>query len=399
MKVCLLTGTFLPNIGGVEIGLHNIARRLQDLGHEPTVVCNFNTWRRLKRTKWDLPYRVVPLPPAIGTLLARSPGIFGRLAVSWMRTLTQRFGWDVWHVTGAYPGAVIASLYRQRFGLPYLVRCPGSDIQVDPDIGYGIRLDPRIDALVRKHLPDAPAVVAMTPSIEEEYEKLEIPDDRVFKVPNGVDGVRFAAMAHNANIREDLSVKSGDFLFLSVGRNHPKKGFTYLIEAGRLLQARQIADYRILIVGRHVTQLPTRDEDREFLVLREAPSLDSDGARIPAIPPDELVSMYRNADAFVLPSLVESFGIVLVEAMAAGLPIVTTDSPGCSDLVQDEVNGLLSTPGDPRSLADAMLRVMQDDDLRSRLATEGRDMSRAFDWNDVTKSYESIYNRLRREEG
>jgi len=399
MNVCLLTGTFLPNIGGVEIGLHNIATRLQRLGHEPTVVCNFNTWRRLRKTGWELPYRVLPLSPAAGTLLARFPGLFGWLTVTWMRWLSRRYAWDVWHVTGAYPGGVVASLFRRRFGLPYIVRCPGSDIQTDPEIGYGIRLDPRIDALVREHLPKAPAVVAMTPSIEDEYAQLGIPPERVWKIPNGVDGARFRTSTDHPGIRESLGVASDEFLFLSVGRNHPKKGFRYLVEAGRLMHEQGIRGFRILIVGRNVTDLDLEDRDAEFLILREAPGMHDRGGGIPAIPPDELVSFYRTSNAFVLPSLVESFGIVLVEAMAAGLSIVTTDSPGCRDLVQDGENGLLVTPADALSLADSMHRMMTDAHLRDRLAETGEQRAKSFDWDDITETYASVYTEVRKTDG
>jgi phosphatidylinositol alpha-mannosyltransferase len=90
----------------------------------------------------------------------------------------------------------------------------------------------------------------------------------------------------------------------------------------------------------------------------------------------------------------ESFGIVLVEAMAAGLPVVCSDIPGYREVVRDGVEGFLVPPNDPAALADAIVRVLTDAPLASSLAGAGRARAAEYSWDSVLPRLESVYERL-----
>jgi phosphatidylinositol alpha-mannosyltransferase len=108
-----------------------------------------------------------------------------------------------------------------------------------------------------------------------------------------------------------------------------------------------------------------------------------------------LPSYYAAADLFVSPAVGgESFGIVLAEAMSAGLPVVASALAGFREVVRDGQEGILVPPGDDDALADAVARVLDDQALARRLAAAGRARARAFSWDTVTTRIEEAYYEL-----
>ncbi|HSD48784.1 MAG TPA: glycosyltransferase family 4 protein, partial [Actinomycetota bacterium] len=109
---------------------------------------------------------------------------------------------------------------------------------------------------------------------------------------------------------------------------------------------------------------------------------------------EDLPSLHAACDVFVAPNLGgESFGIVLVEAMAAGLPVVASAIPGFTEVVRDGVEGLLVRPGDAAATAAAIARVLDDRDLAARLADAGRERVSRYSWDTVVPAVEAAYAR------
>ena len=112
------------------------------------------------------------------------------------------------------------------------------------------------------------------------------------------------------------------------------------------------------------------------------------------VPHAELPAVAAACDLYLGPATGgESFGVVLVEAMAAGLPVVASDIPGYDEVVRDGVNGLLVPPGNPDALAAAAGRVLDEPALAGRLAAAGRDRAAIFDWSVVVEAIEEAYRR------
>ena len=112
------------------------------------------------------------------------------------------------------------------------------------------------------------------------------------------------------------------------------------------------------------------------------------------VPHAELPALVSACDLYLGPATGgESFGIVLVEAMAGGLPVVASDIPGYDEVVRDGVNGLLVPPGNPDALAAAAGRVLDEPALAGRLAAAGRDRAAIFDWSVVVEAIEEAYRR------
>ncbi len=196
-------------------------------------------------------------------------------------------------------------------------------------------------------------------------------------IPNGVDVGRFQRAVPIARWQD------GTLNILFVGRFEPRKGVLVLLRAFRILRRRDW-DCRLLLVGSG----PQEREARRYVATRRLGKVEFLGR----VSDDELAQLYRTADVFVTPATGrESFGIVLLEAMAAGTPIVCSDIHGYKGVVRRGEQALLVPPRDPEALAGAIARLLGDPDLRARMSAAGRARAQEFSWERVTAKVEEYY--------
>jgi phosphatidyl-myo-inositol alpha-mannosyltransferase len=200
-------------------------------------------------------------------------------------------------------------------------------------------------------------------------------DARTRIVPNGVDVEPFRHAA-------PADLPPGRHI-LFVGRLEPRKGFPIAVEAFRLLAPDQ-PDLHLTVVGdgpdrRALWSLPPEIQERVLM--------------IGTVSHAQLPAYHAASDVFVAPSTGrESFGIVLVEAMAAGLPIVASDIPGYREVVRKGVDGLLVPPNDPPAVAEAIRTVISDPALAERLRAAAQARAERFRWEVVAVEIESAYH-------
>jgi phosphatidyl-myo-inositol alpha-mannosyltransferase len=194
-------------------------------------------------------------------------------------------------------------------------------------------------------------------------------------VPNGVDIDRFAGATPATGLPDGERI-------LFVGRLEPRKGFRHALRAFAAVAGR--SPRAVLVVagegpeGRALSELSPAVRDRVVM--------------LGAVPYAELPRYHAAADVFVAPNTGgESFGIVLAEAMAAGLPVVASDIPGFREVVRQDVEGLLAPPGDAAALATALTRVLEDRGLRQRLGDAGRAKAERYRWERVAGEVEEAY--------
>ena len=396
--IAMPISSFLPDLGGAEVGLHNIACKLIERGLRPVVMAPASHVRRLRGDGWRLPYELRALPPKAWTLLRRSPALGFFVLDRYFAWMQARYRFDCWHCTMGYPtGVALVHFARKRADIRYLIRCAGEDIQCDPEIGYGARLDPAIDKMVRDHLPGAQMLIAISDSVAEEYRAIGVAEARIRHVPNGVDLARFEGALDRRAVRARHGLDPDAFVFLSVGRNHPKKNYATLIEAVARLAGDTDRPFQLQIVGNGVPELTEQVNGLGLsgrIKLADQIGGAEAGNGVPWLPSGELVALYRSADAFVFPSLIETFGIAIVEAMAAGLPVIVGDSPGCRDIVRRGRDGLMVPARDAEALADAMSTLMSDDGARRAYAAKAKARARDFSWDRVIDAYTALYAEL-----
>lgn len=184
------------------------------------------------------------------------------------------------------------------------------------------------------------------------------------------------------------------FVFLSVGGIEPRKGSRELIEA--LAAIRDVRPRPLLaIVGGHSFQdhAAYRDDAlarAEALGLREG----EDFVQLGTLADAEMPVAFAAADAFAFPSTKEGFGLVVLEALAASLPVVASDLPVLLEYLEADRDVLMVPTGDADALAGAMRRIVTEPSLRARLAATGPAIARRFPWSDVARMHATIYRDL-----
>jgi glycosyltransferase involved in cell wall biosynthesis len=195
----------------------------------------------------------------------------------------------------------------------------------------------------------------------------------IYSFPEPVDVASFtssAIAADRLSLRQELGVEGCTYLY--VGRLWRHKGVGYLLEAYARI-TRATPNVSLLVVGDGVDEAALRQQAKALPRVRFTGFVQK----------DELAPLYAAADVLVFPTLGDTYGHVIQEAMAAGLPVISTTAVAeVGDRVSDGVTGFLVPPGDAMALRDAMVRLARDEDLRKRLGRAGRSLisGRTLDW-------------------
>ena len=212
-------------------------------------------------------------------------------------------------------------------------------------------------------------------------------------IHNGVDAGRFAPIdaARRDALRQRVGV-ADRFVFLSVGGIEPRKGSVFLVQA--MAELTHMAGLRpvLVVVGGHSFQDYTRYRDD---VLATLPGLGLELGRdvilAGSISDAELHEWYRSADALVFPSLKEGWGLAVLEAMAADLPVVSSDIAVLREYLTPDRTAVMTRAGDPESLAAGMRRLATDGELRKTLVQGGRELIPAFSWSRAAEEHARLY--------
>ena len=347
--------------GGVNNHVAGLARELRAHGHAVTIIAPDDRCDE-DSANFVSAGRSVPIP-ANGSVarIAIAPGTGGRI-----RKALRSMDLDVLHVHEPLVPLVSTSAVkaaRCRVVGTFHTAVEGGSIayRVGKSIFGGVadRLDCRIAVseparlLASRYLPGAYEII-----------------------PNGVDLSRFAP-AVEAGVREH------EPRILFVGRNEPRKGLDVLLEAFPAVCA-AVDACRLTVIGSGFTH----DSVSSMLPRELAGRVEVPGF----VGNDELPRHYADADVFCAPARGgESFGIVLVEAMASGTPVVASDIPGYAAVVADTGGGVVFDNGDARALAGALISVLNDPGLRGELRGRGLEGVKRYSWESLTPRIEELY--------
>lgn len=353
---------------GVEVDLYPLLRerselvqpeaaRLVEAAHYqpfisgPILRSNLRMLRRKPRTYLGTLAAVVKATWRSPNFLFGGLAIFPKVvhnAVAMARTRV-----DHVHCHFANHPALAGMMVQRLVGIPYSFTAHGSDLHVD-----------------RRGLRDKVAGAAFVVAISEYNRRLiveECGDDMAHKVTVIHCGVNTGRFRPRKTARREAG---GPLHIVCVGTLHEVKGQRYLIEACRLLAQRGV-QVACVLVG----EGPDRDELERQIAAAE---LGDAVQLVGALTQNRLVEVLARADVLVTPSVPTASGkregipVVLMEAMSSGLPVVASDLSGIPELVVDGESGLLSPPGDPVALAQALERLVNEPELRHRLAEGGR---------------------------
>lgn len=362
MRVALVCPYDLSVPGGVQAHVRDLAASLRELGDEVVIVGPMGEERG---------GRVHGVGGTVSVPFndSRAPISLSPLAARRALEAVERHEPDVVHVHE--PAVPTISLAVSLWGPRPVVAT--FHAWSDEDVAYRLARP-----LIRKAIAGVSENIAVSqPAAAYHAEALGLPTSRFHVVPNGVDVSRFA----DAEARADLTADEPTLLF--VGRLERRKGLDQLLRAFVQLKTTH-PDLRLLVVG----DGPERDDCEALLPAQLRADVHFQGR----VDVEQLPRFHASSDIFVAPALGgESFGIVLVEAMAAGLPVVASSLPGYRSVVTDGVNGLLVPPGQPRALAESIGSLLDNPSRGRALAQEGRATAADHDWSVVTARIRDVY--------
>lgn len=394
MRICMLTSTFLPSIGGVELFVHRLGNHLSQLGNDVHIIAPITIGKRNKIKNIQRGYKIhrFPLPPRIGRFSLKpiflKPMMFLSLFIN---SFIYKF--DIIHANYVYPTGYVAALFHKVIKIPFIITVHAIDVQRFKEIDYGYTLDTKRRSKAQWALKEANEIIAISNSVKMSTLDIYKCEEKIRVIPTGVTRKYFL----QSNKKSCYIKKSGPIIF-SVGRNHPKKAFDDLIKAMVLIKE-EFPKVQCVIVGygfetliplvkklglqNHVTFPGTFSG-----VITRNGKVNFDA------PHPDLLALYKSADIFVLPSLIEGFPLVIPEAMAAGLPIVTTNVPGNRDAVRDGYTGFLVPPRSHNVLAKYILKLLKNDNLRNKMGKNAFEFSERYDYFKLAQEYIDVYKTL-----
>lgn len=292
--------------------------------------------------------------------------------------LCRRQSYDVIHTHFAVPSGPSAALISQTFGIPNVLSIYGGDIY-DPSKALSPHRIPVLRMLVKRLLVSATSVVAESTDIRDRALRHYGLSREIPVIPLGLQAPSFAGAR-----RSELGLSDDDFIIVSVGRLVARKGYEYLIRA---LARLDIPNTRLLIIG----QGPRKDHLASLAASLGVSERVSFLGRVS----DEAKFQYLSvSDLFVLPSLHEGFGIVFLEAMFCGLPIIATDTGGQRDFLVNGRNGFLVPPRDSNALADRIKYLYRDADARRRISQTNLVDVERYSIPNVGRQYERLFTDI-----
>ena len=203
---------------------------------------------------------------------------------------------------------------------------------------------------------------------------------KIAVIPNGIDEAKFCQ-------REDFIERDKRHKILSVARFSPNKGHEDLLKA--LGMIRDEVDFIAYLVGT-ITDKAYFEQVKSLVADMKLQNYVKFGI---SISNPQLIDCYLSSEIFVLPSRMETLPLVLLEAMYAGLPIVATKVGGIPDVVKNGINGYVVDPGSPAQLAEKLLILLRDDDLRTQIGERNRTESKRYMWRYIAEQTMHLYER------
>ena len=374
MRICFVSRRYWPAVSGMSVYAENLLRELVALGHEVTLVSQYRDDEAGTRVYGGGPPPADRVPAGVEVVALPSRGETV-VPADWegdideiVRTVVGLHAerpFDVLHAQYGYPPGLAVLAAARETGLPAVVSIQGGD-------GHWVGTCCTTHAEAMRTVVDSSSAVLIGSASfrDEVVGNLGSDPARFTIVPGATDTRRFTPAERPLGALREPPV------LLFHGRVDRRKGVLDLLEA--------LPDGVRLVVsgiGPDLDEAKARADERTTF--------------LGYVPPERAPEVYRSADVFVSPTYSEGFSNTLLEAMASGLPTVSTDSVGVVDCLRHEENGLLHAPGDVAGLRAALTRLLDDGALRTRLATTAlEEVRRLYSWPVLAASIDAVHRQV-----
>lgn len=367
MNILLTAHRFWPSVGGTEEVVAQLAAAYARRGHAVTVATSDEPGAPAEETRDGYTVRRFAL---------RRMGRF-RFPPAAYRAFVLEGAWDVVHLHGQRVWST-DYLYRHlgRARAPVVFTAHGF-------YQWHMERVPLLDAwyyhrVLPRALRRAAAVTALTSNERDELVSWGVREDAIHVIPDGLDPSEFASLPDGFRAKHDIAADAR--LLLYVGGFYPNKRVDRLVRVAAETRA------TLAIIGRDAHGKHGRAECSSL-----AARLGADVRFLGPLPRDDVLSAYRESDAFVLGSDFEGFGLVLLEAMAAGLPFAATRAGAAPDLAEHGAGLSVAHDG----LARAARRILDDPRRRREMAEHARAAVPQYAWGNIAERYLALYEEVR----
>ncbi len=355
-----MVGQFPPHVGGVGVHIHTLSKQLVKEGHEVYVI-----------TYPHKDIKDIDGIHVIGTKGLNIPGVRGLMfkknAKKALENLLEKEDIDIIHGHYLFPASAVAVEVGKEHGIKTYVTAHGSDM-------FELyKTQPLMRSTLKKVLKSADVVLAVSNALRHEIIATGVEGiaSKTRLSWNSVDINRFSAK-ENTTFKEENGLEDKPIV-LFVGNLIKRKNVESLLEAKKIANS----DYYLVIVGdgplfKKLNNKVEEENIRDVIFT---------GAR------DDVENIIPSCDVLVLPSFSESFGLVLIEALACGKPVIGSNVGGITEIINKNV-GLLVNPNKVSSIASAIDKIINDEDLRVVLSLNAR--NRAMDFSEVTIPYDEV---------
>ena len=398
MKILQVIPRFLPATGGSPVHVYRISKELVELGHDVTIVTT--TSMHNKDVRGFSTARPFTLKPICFTLpkFEVMDGIkiyrFKPIFQFWMHMVNSSMfifllknchKYDMVHAH-AYMGAEsdMAALICKLRNIPFIFTA--HDLLSNQSGVINILKNGYDRTIGKFTLKTAKRLIALTEENKKQYELLGIQGNKIKIIPNGVDYEIFDGLIRS----EDLLKKIGnpDKIVLFVGRLLKYKGAQHIINA-ILEMSEDYSNTKFIFVG--------EDQGCEKQLIKLAKDIDVLDKCIftGKIDEDNLLKYYSIADVFILPSVGEGFGLVALEAIVSGVPVILADVGGLKHILS-EIGGypIDMTKDVPKQIAESVKKVFSDPDIKKEIDREKEVIRRDYTWERVAEMTEKVYEGL-----
>jgi len=381
-KICLVTHFFPPHIGGIEKVADEQCRRLAKLGYQVSVLTSKTSKQNERHAEGIkvFSYSILNIAERVGIPY---PLLSFKAYKNFAEVIKKC---DIVHAHGhAYMSSYIASKVAEKYKKPFILTQHNTFIDYQSWLNI---VEHANDWTVgRVVLKGSDRVITVSRKTMEYVLKLGADMSKTSVMHNGVDTNFFHPMNREES-RDKLGLPKNKTLILTIRRLVYKNGLDTFIESASLL-TRDYPDLLFIVIGKGPNRKLVEKRVRKLGI--------DDNIRLAGFVPEKLLPLYYNAaDYFVIPSSSgEGLPLVLLEAMACGLPVIATTVGGTPEIIEDMRNGVLVPPRNPKALAKTISKLLSNKELGLAIGKEARNtVEDKFTWEENVRRLQNVYDEF-----
>jgi N-acetyl-alpha-D-glucosaminyl L-malate synthase BshA len=381
IKLCIVVPTSYPAIGGYENLVYSITRVLSEKVEVHVVCSKLNTLMQIPKG-----VKVHVLPPIIKT---KYVGFIVNSMVTQIRLyfLARKEQFDIIHAHPSFPSGFYCILTKLFLRIPIVCTSHGEDIQIDWRIGYGVRRNRIISWLIKVILKNVDVHTVVSKCMIKDAIDAGSNPSRIHVIYNGID-LNNIPRIYDHKILEKHEIQKDDFIVIFLSRLHPKKCPEDLLRAFPKV-LKEVPNAKLVFAGKG-------KEEEKLKRLARKLNIEHRIIFTGFVSEAEKWSLLKRCDVFVLPSVVEAFGIAVIEAMACGKPVIATNVGPFPEIIKDGETGILVPAHSPTHLAHVIINLARDERMRENMGKRAReDVEDRFDINKIARDYLKVYEDVK----